>query len=511
MSENPIALYNNLLATANGQPEGGELVTDNDTTTRWFPADTDALEFTALVGSKATHVGFAAHNLGTTGNSVLVEYYDGASWLTLTTLSASDDQAKLIDVGTVVATGLRLTAQGSGINIGIVYIGEIFEFERSFYQGHTPIRFGDQNNRFVTSTNGGQYAGNQVRRRSKATSVSIRNLTPQFVRTKLEPFRQHYNNGGKFFFSWRPDTFPDEAVFARGDRVMSPTNTGPAAFMGVDFGLTAYVQTYRPDLLSPAEPPEPPAPWTPDQISPELWLDASDSSTVTLDGSGNYELINNKGSIGGSMGQTSVSARPGVGSLNGLDVMTFDGSNDRMNGSSELLGIARNVGAFSIFVVGSTPSGDSFRTVLNVSLGGGAGVRCGLFGQPSSSNAGGKRLDSDSTQFVTVSTSGDLIHAGLFDYTNAELFVGIDGVYTQKSGAFQTPGLTSDTDSTYVTIGADGTGSFRMNGEIAEVVAIRQILTLGDRQKLEGYFAWKWGLEGSLPSGHPYKNEAPTV
>lgn len=254
MSNNAIALYNNLLATANGQPQGGEVVIDDDTATRWFPADTDALEFTALTSTKVTHVGFAAHNLGTTGNSILVEYYDGSSWLTLTALSSSDDQAKLVDAGTVVATGIRLTAQGSDINIGIVYVGEAFEFERRFYQGHKPIRFGDQNSRFVTRTAGGQYAGNQVRRRSKSTSVRLSNLTPQFVRTKLEPFRQHYNNGGKFFFSWRPDTFPDEAVFARGDGVMSPSNTGPSAFMGVEFSMTAYIQTYRPDLLvAPSE------------------------------------------------------------------------------------------------------------------------------------------------------------------------------------------------------------------------------------------------------------------
>ena len=31
-----------------------------------------------------------------------------------------------------------------------------------------------------------------------------------------------------------------------------------------------------------------------------------------------------------------------------------------------------------------------------------------------------------------------------------------------------------------------------------------------DRQQLEGYLAWKWGLEANLPVDHPYKNAAPT-
>jgi hypothetical protein len=32
-----------------------------------------------------------------------------------------------------------------------------------------------------------------------------------------------------------------------------------------------------------------------------------------------------------------------------------------------------------------------------------------------------------------------------------------------------------------------------------------------DRQKLEEYLAWKWGLQGSLPPTHPYKNFPPKV
>jgi hypothetical protein len=31
------------------------------------------------------------------------------------------------------------------------------------------------------------------------------------------------------------------------------------------------------------------------------------------------------------------------------------------------------------------------------------------------------------------------------------------------------------------------------------------------REKIEGYLAWKWGLEGNLPIGHPYKSAAPTT
>jgi hypothetical protein len=47
-------------------------------------------------------------------------------------------------------------------------------------------------------------------------------------------------------------------------------------------------------------------------------------------------------------------------------------------------------------------------------------------------------------------------------------------------------------------------------GPIGEVIAVGETLSTADRQKLEGYLAWKWGLEANLPVGHPYKTIPPT-
>ena len=34
---------------------------------------------------------------------------------------------------------------------------------------------------------------------------------------------------------------------------------------------------------------------------------------------------------------------------------------------------------------------------------------------------------------------------------------------------------------------------------------------LATEQLMEGYLAWKWGVQGSLPANHPYKSAAPTI
>jgi hypothetical protein len=43
------------------------------------------------------------------------------------------------------------------------------------------------------------------------------------------------------------------------------------------------------------------------------------------------------------------------------------------------------------------------------------------------------------------------------------------------------------------------------------MVATSALLSTADRQRLEGYLAWKWGLHANLPAGHPFRNNPPTV
>lgn len=50
-----------------------------------------------------------------------------------------------------------------------------------------------------------------------------------------------------------------------------------------------------------------------------------------------------------------------------------------------------------------------------------------------------------------------------------------------------------------------------LTGTIHEVIRYNVSLSTLDRQKAEGYLAWRWGIQGSLPAGHPYKNSRPTV
>jgi hypothetical protein len=49
----------------------------------------------------------------------------------------------------------------------------------------------------------------------------------------------------------------------------------------------------------------------------------------------------------------------------------------------------------------------------------------------------------------------------------------------------------------------------RYNGTMFEIVGYTGSLTTLQNQQVEGYLAWKWGLQGNLPANHPYKNAPP--
>lgn len=67
------------------------------------------------------------------------------------------------------------------------------------------------------------------------------------------------------------------------------------------------------------------------------------------------------------------------------------------------------------------------------------------------------------------------------------------------------------TSMTGCVLGRFSNGSSAFTGHICEVIFYAGLLTTSQRQGLEGYLAWKWGIQSSLVATHPYKTFRPTV
>jgi len=230
--------------------------------------------------------------------------------------------------------------------------------------------------------------------------------------------------------------------------------------------------------------------WTPAKLSTELWLDASDSGTIT-ESSGAVSQWADKSGNENNVSQANSSLQPltNTNTLNSKNVIYFDGS-DLMNATFEATLTQPN----SVFAVFKRKNLDSF-----------------LFDGVNDINrhtftfylADSKYFSfAGSLLFGSVSDTNAHMMGSVYNSNSSEIF--IDGTSDAKGDVG-----TQDMDG--ITLGGRYNGQQYYDGDIAEIIVVDDILSESDRQKLEGYLAHKWGLEGNLPALHPYKSSPPTV
>jgi hypothetical protein len=218
--------------------------------------------------------------------------------------------------------------------------------------------------------------------------------------------------------------------------------------------------------------------WRPNELGTDLtlWLDAEDASTITLNGS-NIAQWSDKSASAAHVTQATAASQPlyTASGLNGKPVVTFSG--------------AQRLNSVLTTLLGNTVAAVSQRSAA---------------GQPvfEVSPTGSRGYQGSSAGFQTHNA----YHANGGTATTAIFPTAIVGV----------PALSVATGSRTATaishsIGHGTPGFAPLTGFISEIVSTETILSTGNRQKLEGYLAHKWGLTANLPADHPYKTTPPTV
>jgi hypothetical protein len=89
--------------------------------------------------------------------------------------------------------------------------------------------------------------------------------------------------------------------------------------------------------------------------------------------------------------------------------------------------------------------------------------------------------------------------------TTSTITVYVNGTVTSVSATAR--GATFPTIDTALNWAVSG-GAFI--GYVGEVITYPSALSATDREKVEGYLAWKWGLQSQLPSSNPWQTAPPT-
>lgn len=238
--------------------------------------------------------------------------------------------------------------------------------------------------------------------------------------------------------------------------------------------------------------------WTPADLAtdPKYWFDISDSATVSKNGSNEIDTVTNKGTGTLTATQSTASRKPlwvsaGIG---GLDVMHIDALGVSMDWSGTW-------GLNALTRLRAGGSNSSWRAVID--------------GSNRTTTSATYALENDFLMSIIVDAATGWEFRDFDIIGDQNTTTGISG---GAASIFAVGKSNGDNGAGYFNTLIDSTGfgntnayNQGFNGYIGEVVCLDYEPSAGERQYIEGYLAWKWGLEGSLDAGHPYKSAAPTT
>lgn len=231
-----------------------------------------------------------------------------------------------------------------------------------------------------------------------------------------------------------------------------------------------------------------------------LWLDAADTTTVTLSAS-NVTSWSDKS--GNGRNATATGTIPFTSNINGITTPAFSGvANTYFRGASSNAGV--RVSAFAVYVQSNTSTGNnrivSLGTVGVLDYNNTQSAAAILMVNPNFvSYRDGAQLSAISGTFGVPSLSV-AVFTGL---TNTFYLNGTAGSTVSSSGNFNysnyqlASSFAEEPTNTLV-------------GTIGEVILYNTAVSTSQRQQVEGYLAWKWNLVSLLPASHPYKLAPPT-
>lgn len=239
--------------------------------------------------------------------------------------------------------------------------------------------------------------------------------------------------------------------------------------------------------------------WTPSKISTELWLDPSNASTVTYNGSNRISAINDLSGNDNHAIQLSSSYYPTYlfSEFGGLNAIQFIGNdNDQhfdMTSSTNMV----NKAFYIVLIMDDVTTDDSIifgYTGQNM----GIGIK----------NTGSAYFQSCAWSGISTNSlvTGTTYVIGFGQNTSSAPWFSINGD-KEVTGGY------SGGEEVFNLLGCRTTDGPSLQDDlyakVGEIIITSSVPNDVTREKLEGYLAYKWGFSDNLISGHTYKGAAP--
>jgi len=236
----------------------------------------------------------------------------------------------------------------------------------------------------------------------------------------------------------------------------------------------------------------------------QLWLDASDTTSIVSSGSSPAKVSqwNDKSGNGYNMTNSTVANQPILqppeSGQNGLNIVDFSGTTSLDNANMNFPNAP-----YSIFIVAYSNNTSSSGNGLLLY----AQPDCILFMGSSGINyssyigAGNSWTNTNPNTPLKSLNSWSLIEL-TNNGTNGTPYINGTSLDVLNGNTISGTGLF---------IGSDYTGAQNWNGPVSEILIYNNLLSTYQRQVIEGYLAWKWGLQTNLSNSHPFYNNPPNV
>lgn len=244
-----------------------------------------------------------------------------------------------------------------------------------------------------------------------------------------------------------------------------------------------------------------PVPWSPSDISTVFWYDAADTATITATGNQITQMLDKSGN-GWTLAPITagrIGPNTGTRTLNGLNVLEYSKTTVPTN---QILESNTFTQAQPFCIAGIVRFDDE----------GLADQDFFFSGTETASPRIAVRRTVTADQFQILTDAGSIITqngtaAENNDYLTSFYFNSTASTI-RVNGTQLASGSIPNNSFTSLNIGGNYSEDQSLDGFIAELVAFADP---NDQEIVEGYLAWKWGMQGNLPVNHPYKNSRPVI
>lgn len=244
-------LYDNLLLestdiTAN-RGAGANLTLTPNTFEGWSATNditSSTITFTLPANVSMDTFCFGAQNLKNKNTTYVFQTSDttGGSFTSIGSPELVESNSPKMKIETRDVRRVRLVITGTtglDFNINLISAGNSLQLQRPMYSGVRPAQLNAVTDYFNNRSESGEWLGRTIRRRGFETSIDMKRITPQWYREYFSPFVESIKTT-PFFYSWRPQDYPDDVVYCWTDSDIKPSNSGIREFMDLSFNVNCH-------------------------------------------------------------------------------------------------------------------------------------------------------------------------------------------------------------------------------------------------------------------------------